>query len=345
MPHGALPLHNRLFRLLKAAGQEFGSDKAGRMGAALSYYTLFAMVPLLFLAVAATIQVLGDSDALDDLVDQAREIAGVSVADPLEQLVDTLQASVTGFAIVGSVLAALSASGIFLQVQGVLNTIFHAPEDRTTGIVAMLIQRGIALLSAVIIAVLVFAPIVAVGAVGLIRDLVQDIPGMPDEVGSLIANLGVPLLSIALLMLVVAATFHLLVRADVTWLAARRGGMFTAVMILLGAFGVGLFIQYAVSGDSSRSALGAFGGLAILLLFFNLMWQIYLFGAEVTKVYADYLAHGDIMAPSQRTEASTKAHLLATTTPYSPASTVDGAKIGVMALIVGLVVGWWLNRD
>ncbi|MPZ51540.1 MAG: hypothetical protein GEU79_02200 [Acidimicrobiia bacterium] len=348
MQHGSLPLRQRLYRLLKNAIEEFGSDKAGRMAAALSYYTMFAMVPILFLAVGITGVVLSGQDVVGDIVEQAREFAGDTIADELGGVLDFVTTNSGSFIGIGALVAAFAASGIFLQTQGVLNAIFHTPEERTAGILSMVIQRGIALVAALLIAVLAFVPLLAVGAVGLIRRLLLEIPGMPVAAGTLLANVGVPLISVVMLMLVIAMTFHALVRVSVPWKAARRGGIFTAALILGGAFIVGLLIQYGlISTDSSgRSALGAFGGIAILLLFFNVMWQIYLFGAEVTKVYADYLEHGDFMTPSQRTEASLKARLLATDSPFAPPPSVgDTARTGVTALLVGLVVGWWLNRD
>lgn len=348
MPYRSLPLHRSFYHLIKAAASEFGEDKAGRMAAALSYYTMFAMVPILFLAVGVTGVVLSGQDVMGDIVEQTREFAGDTIANELGSILSFVTANSGSFIGIGAVVAAFAASGIFLQVQGVLNTIFHTPEEKTSGIMAMVVQRAIALLAAIILAVLAFAPLVGVATVSLIRDLLSDIPGMPSWVGNLIATLGIPLFSVVILVLVVTITFHALVRASISWKAARRGGVFTAVLILLGAFGVGLLFRYGlISTESSgRSALGAFGGIAILLLFFYLMWQIYLFGAEVTKVYADYLDHGDFMTPTQRVKTSTKAHLLTAERPFPPPpSRTETARTGLIAMLFGFLVGWWINRD
>ncbi|MFP3914401.1 MAG: YihY/virulence factor BrkB family protein, partial [Actinomycetota bacterium] len=313
MPDRQLPVYRRLYRILVAAGKEFGTDKATRLAAALSFYTLFSLVPLLFLTVAVVGFVSADSaltgtdcdtvgaadipadprNPLDRMVRQVDEVAGEQVSTQLANL--TCEASgYAGQALgIGIALAAFSASSVFLHVQGVLNYLFHAPEARTSGLVATLIQRGVALVSALLLSILVLAPLVAVAGVSFIQDLI-DVSWLRGLLG-----VAVPLTSLVLMVMVVAATFRLLTRAQVAWQAARRGGFFTALTGLVGAFLVGTYLNVAGTGG----ALGAVGGAAILLFFFNLMWMIYLFGAEVTKVYADFLVHGDILPPSERSQA------------------------------------------
>lgn len=350
VPHSDLPLHKRIFELLKAAGQEFGEDKAGRLAAALSYYTLFSLIPLLFLAVATvgfvssesalvgtdcgvvSVAVIptGSTNPLDRAIKQVSDVAGSQIADQVAQLTCRAADYRSGALIIGIALSAFSASTIFLQMQGVLNHLFHISEERTTGIVNTLVQRGIAIGSAVLLAVLVLVPIVAVAAVNFIQGLVE-VRWLQNVIA-----VGVPLSSLVMLVIVTGLTFQLLTRARISWQAARRGGVFTAVVGLLGAFGVGTYLR----GPGSAGALGALGGLAILLFFFNLMWVIYLFGAEVTKVYADYLAHGDLKRPSERERELEQARWDALTSaqPESPART------GVVAFVIGLVTGWVASR-
>lgn len=346
------PLHKRVYRILVAAGKEFGNDRATRLSAALSFYTLFSLVPLLFITVAVVGMVSADSalmgsscDAVtldvvpadpvhpvDRILRQVDEVAGREVADQLAKL--TCQASdYAGSALsIGAILAAWSASSIFLHVQGVLNVLFHAPEERVHGLTATVIRRGVALVAALVLAVLVLTPLVAVAGVNFIRDLIA--------VAWLRGLLGVviPLTSLVLLVIVVTLTFRLLTRAPIAWQAARRGGLFTALSGLAGAFLVGLYLSRFGGGG----ALGAVGGAAILLFFFNLMWTIYLFGVEVTKVYSDYLAFGDIMPPSERAEAST---FEGGQPPDPDAEKVDSPwRSGVMAFLIGLATGWAAKR-
>lgn len=352
MSHRDLPLHKRIFELLKAAGKEFGEDKASRLAAALSYYTLFSLVPLLFLVVAVVGFVSTDSalvasncevvsvavipdgpdNPLDRAILQVNDVVGSQIADQIARLTCRAAGYRSGALAIGIALAAFSASTVFLQVQGVLNHVFHTPEEKTSGITNTLVQRGIALGSALLLAVLVLVPIVAVASVNFIRDLV-DFPWLQNLIG-----IAVPLTSLLLLVLVTGITFQLLTRAKIPWQAARRGGLFTAISSLLGAFLVGTYLQQV----GTSGALGALGGVAILLFFFNLMWAIYLFGAEVTKVYVDYLHHGDLVQPSEREQELERRRREALARRLDEQE--SPVRSGIVAFVIGLFAGWAAGR-
>jgi membrane protein len=295
MDGSGLPVHKKVFAIVKAAVKEFGVDNAGRKGAALSYYTIFSLVPLLFLVVAIAGFVFADEDLVDDLVADAGEIAGAEVASILESLVVQVKDQAAGALSIGLLLSAFSASAIFQQVQAVLAEIFHVPKDeRRSGVVGWLFKRGVALVSALVLAVLAFTPIVAVAAVGWIAGLVSGVPGL-----EALIRLGVPLASLVVLMGVVGLSFQVLTPVEIPWKAAVRGGVATALVGLVAAWGVGQYLSRAGGGGT----LGVLGGFAVLLIFFNLMWLVFLLGAEVTKTYADYLRYGTIMQPSERSES------------------------------------------
>lgn len=320
-----LPVHKKLFEILKTAAKEFASDQAGRMGAALSYYTIFSLVPLLFLLLAVAGFVFTEPEVVDDLVAGAGDIAGAEVAEILDELLATVTEQRGGALGIGLLLAAWLASGIFQQVQGVLAEIFQVPKDeRHRGPLGWLMRRGVALASALVLAVLAFTPIVAVAAVGWIGSLVEDI-----RVVAAVVPFGVPAASLLVLMAVVALSFQFLTAIDLPWKAALRGGAATAVVGLAAAWGVGVYLSRA----GSTGTLGALGGLAVLLVFFNLMWMVFLLGAEVTKIYADYLTFGDIVAPSKR--AATPTQPVAATA----ARTGQVSNGAALALLVGLALG------
>lgn len=353
------PWYRRLVALVAAAGKEFGHDNSGRMAAALSYYTIFSLVPILFVAVAVTAIVLGpsteelpadcsdvvdqplpvDSDRpLDRLVVQLDEVAGSSVADPVRVLVCTARSNAGASLSIGLLVVAFAASGIFLQVQGVLNRVFHVADEKVKGILGWLYKRTVALISALVLAVLVFTPVLAVGAVQFVARII------PDELRWLraVLGLGVPVISLLLLIGVVALTFQALTAAKIPWRAARRGGAVTAISGLLAAFGVGTYLGRVVPGNVT---FGALGGIAILLFFFNLMWIVYVFGAELTKVYADYLEHGDIRLPHERESGRFSASVEAV--PAAPTEPTPShlARAGIFAFAAGLILGWWKRRD
>lgn len=339
-----LPLWKRVFEILKAAAKEFGEDKAGRLAAALSYYTIFSLVPLLFLVVAIAGFVLDDPAAVEDLLAAAEDVAGEAVAGALGPIVDTVSRQAGAALTIGVLLAAFSASGIFLQVQGVLNAVFHAPDARVEGIKATVVQRLVALVAALALAVLVLVPIGAVGAISWIARLVREL-GLAWLVP--VIGIGVPILALVLLMLVVGLTFKAMTRAELAWAASVRGGAFTALIGLAAAYGVGWYLGRG-SGGEGVNTLAVAGGIAILLFFFNMMWTVYLFGAEVTKVYADYLRHGDVLQPSEREQLrvqESRERLERRAARGRPLRELGvAAETGVAAFLTGLVVGWFRGR-
>ncbi len=284
---------SRLFAMLAAAGKEFIADQCSRLGAALSYYTIFSLVPLLFLAVAIAGYVYGDPDAVQQAVDRATDVAGAEVGDSLESLLATVQEQRSGALSIGIALSAFAAANIFQQVQAVLASVFHVPPGkRREGLIGWIVRRLIGVAGAIGLSLLVVAPIAAVGGV---EWLVGLLPESADAIGVAL-RFAIPLLSVAMLMLVTGVTFQALTAIEIPWRAALRGGATTALLGLTAAFLVGTYLNTA----AATGTLGALGGVALLLFFFSLMWTVYLFGAEVTKVYADFLQYGDIQQPSER---------------------------------------------
>lgn len=321
----------RLVDIFKGAAKEFKKDHALQLGAALSYYTIFSLVPLLFVVVAVAGFVFTDQSVVDDLVERVVDVAGSDVGDTIEDLLETVRDQRGGALSVGILLAAFSASGIFQQVQTVLSVVFGVPEEkRREGAVGWLVKRGIALVSAIGLAIVVFTPIAAVGTIGALTTL---LPDRLDWLGALL-RLVVPLVSVLILMGVVGLTFQVLTPVVIPWKAAVRGGAFTALIGLGAAFLVGEYLARA----GTTSTIGALGGAAILLFFMGLMWTVYLFGAEVTKVYADQLDDDWTGEPSgERTAVRPRGKATSTRRAEPPRSTV-------FAFVVGLVIGLFGKR-
>jgi membrane protein len=339
-----LPWWKRTFEILKAAGKEFGEDNAGRKAAALSYYTIFSLVPLLFIVVAVVgfvsrAQAVSPGQSYtDQLVQYVTDIAGATVGEQIASIVDSVEQQAGSSLSIGIVLAVFSASTIFLQIQGVLGIIFQVPDHKKRkGIVGMLIQRGIGASAVITLAVLALAPIVAVAAVNLV----------PDSWGAVrtVARFLVPVLAVLMLMAIVGLTFQYMTAIVIPWKSAVRGGAATAIIGLVAAYLVGLYL--AGQSGGGVSAMGVLGGAVILLFFFNLMWNVYLLGAEVTKVYGDYLEFGDVVQPSERTARQHQDH--ASVHPISRSqpgadSEEPTAKVGVTAFVLGALFGWLGGR-
>jgi membrane protein len=267
---------------------------------------------------------------VEDVVSRVTDVAGEEVTDTIESLLDTVRAQRGGALSIGLVLAIFSASSVFQQTQAVLSVIFRVPKRRRrTGAVGWLTRRGIGAASAIGIAIAAFTPILAVGAVGAVITLV------PDDLGWLrhLLRFGVPVVSVLVLMAVAGLTFQVLTVVKIPWKAAIRGGVITAILGSAAAAVVGAYLSRA----GSSGTLGALGSVAILLVFFNVMWFVYLFGAEITKVYADYLVEGDVAHPSDREPA-------AAVPPEPHHAPRHEPRPAVASLVAGIAIGWLASR-
>ena len=353
-----LPLWKRAFELLKAAGKEFGKDKCGRMAAAIAYRTVFALAPMLLVVVAVAAIFL--DTPIDDcqlgspscetiqqqLVSEVRVIS-----DPLASTVDDIMsnaadsASTTG--IIGSVLVFFTASSLFFEIQGSLNTIFHAPEAKTKGIVAIVRGRVIGALAVLVLGavlVVLFATNAIVSSAGSLLIGWIDAVGLSGDVLAPLLSYAGPIVTVVLLILLFGLQFQTFTVVKIPWKSAWRGGTVTAIVFAVGALGMGAYFSVrATNGDGVAFSAGGFAGGAVLILFLVfVLAQIYLFGAEFTKVYADYVDHGDIMQPSLREEAG-RPDISAD--EVRAAATRDLiASVGVFAFLAGLVVGWFRRR-
>jgi membrane protein len=351
------PLWKRIFELLKASAEEFGEDNGGRMAAAIAYRTVFALAPLLLVAVSVASLFL-DSPTSDcevtavascKTIQQQLVLEVEKISEPLSEPVDDIMTNAgEGAATSGTVGIAIllfTASSLFLELQRSLNTIFHAPAERTKGILATLRARGIGavavLLLGAILVILFAANAVVSGAGSFLIDVINDV-GLDGEFFAPLVKIAGPLVTVLLLVVVFAVQFQTFTAMRIPWKAAWRGGAVTAIVFAAGAIGIGAYFAFASQGETTFSAGGFAGGAVLILFTVFILAQIYLLGAEFTKVYGGYLTHGDIVSSAIRADRR-KPDI--TADDVRAAATTDLiARVGVFAFVAGLVVGWFRSR-
>ncbi|MGH8871311.1 MAG: YihY/virulence factor BrkB family protein [Acidimicrobiia bacterium] len=314
---------------LAGAAAEFGNDRASRMAAAIAYRTVFAVAPLLMVLVAVLGAFLGSrAEAQLEIRDSIEAVAGREVADIVGSVITSATVSANTTAILGGVLLLWTASGLFLEMQRNLNDIFEAPAERLTGIVAMIRTRGIGFLWTLGLGILL---VVTWGLNAIWRFLGTL---LPDSMASLheVVVILTPLLSLVLLPLVFALIFRTMVAITVAWRAVWVGGLFTSVIFLLAAYGIGVFFQVA----DPTTALGFTGAFVVVLFLAYFLSMVFLFGAEVTKVYADRLAARS--TPAARQPLYGDGQVVVAEPP------AGFPRAAFMAFLAGLLVGWRRSR-
>ncbi len=248
-----------------------------RLGAGLAYYGLFAIVPLLALALSVAGLVVSRADVQSYFTDQLSALLGVDADDVALTLATALDGTgtIAGLGLIGAASLFLTASVLVVAVQDAFNTIWERPVR--SGIRQTVIRRLVA-----------FVVVIGAGAVIIVSFVLNAIAGvlgrvMPDVafVEPLEELFGAAT-SWALLVAVIALLFRYLTDIRVPWLSVLVGAALTAVMLAAGTALVGAYLQrYAAS-----SLVAVTGSVFLLLLWIYYVGQIVLVGVEFTRVLA-----------------------------------------------------------
>lgn len=315
--------------ILSEAADEYGQDRASRMAAAISYRTVFALAPLLMIAVAVLGTFLGSqAEAQQEIIDAIEAVVGEEIARIVgEILTSALDSTGTAY-LIGGVLLLWTASSLFLEMQRDLNDIFDVPQKEVTGIVALIRLRGIGFLWVLGLGFLLIVTWLLNAIWGFVSNL---LPDSLEAIDGLVTVL-TPLASVILLPIVFGLIFQTMTAANVPWRAVWVGGVFTAVVFLLAAYGVGIYFQIA----GATTALGFAGSFVVILFLAYFLSMVFLYGAEVTKVYAVRLEAGTA-PPVSRPLSSDPQVVVA-----EPRAGIPQAAF--LAFLAGLITGWRRSR-
>lgn len=280
----AAPLHKltagEMFALVREAALAFGQDKAPRLAAALSYYAISSIAPLLLFAVAILGFFLSNDQVVQNLFGPDSTLAqnlGQQTAQFLKDLVDNkegIRRSSVWATIIAFVITFMGATGLFVQLQDALNSMWGAdppPPQGVTGIVTSRLKAFVLILGIGLVLLLFLALNTYLSAIA--RELGDSI-GM----GAFAVRLGTFLLSMLLLTPVFAAIYKLLPAIKLEWREVLFGGAVTAVLFTIGQILIGIYLGRAASSSFS----GAAGTLVALLAWIYYSAMIFFFGAELT---------------------------------------------------------------
>ena len=308
-----------VYAVLAAAGRSYGVDRVSRMSAAVAYRTMFALTPLLLIALFTLGLVLGNSqDAQDRVTQVIEELTGPTVSDALEEIVASAVDSSGTAGLVGLALLLWTGSSLFLELQNDLNDIFGVPYEQTAGMFETAKKRLIGFVWSLSFGLVV-------GAVWLLNStwrfleglLPESMAGLHDVVGYL-----TPLVSLILLPFLFGLVFQTLTRAKVAWRAVWWGSFFTSVMFIATSYGVSVYFRL-----SQESVTGLAAALFVILLVAYVLSAVFLIGAEVIKVHDRYLRTGVIAI--HEPEAAPVA-FVSQPPPVMPFSTLIGFAVGLL---------------
>jgi membrane protein len=265
--------------LLKSTWAEWSEDRALRFSAALAYYAVFSLAPLLIIAVSLAGFFFGEKAARGEILQQLSNLVGPSAAVEIQSLIvaSANKPKSTLAAVIGIVTLLIGASGVFAQLKDALNTIW-----------GVRIQPGAALRQFLRDYLLSLGMILAVGFLLIISLLItttvkllrQSVIGFESISG--LATPVTELFSFALMTLLFAVIYKVLPDVKLRWKDVRVGAFVTGLLFAIGKYLIALYL--ASSGISS--SFGAAGALILVLTWIYYSTVIFFFGAEFTKVYS-----------------------------------------------------------
>ena len=272
--------YRRVWTLLKNTAAAWSEDKVPRHGAALAYYTVFSIVPLLIVVIAIIGMIFGREATEGYILDQIANVIGPQSAEALKDMLQRANQPSTG--IVATVTATgtllLGASGVFGQLQDSLNSIWGVQPKEGRGIWGIIKDRFISFSALLGTAFLLLVSLILSAGLAAVGQWFGGWLPVPEGLLHLLEFL----LSYALITGLFAMMFKLLPDARVAWSDVWIGAGLTALLFTVGKFALGLYLGKSDIG----TAYGAAGSLVILLVWVYYSAQIFLFGAEFTQVYA-----------------------------------------------------------
>jgi membrane protein len=280
-----------IWQLLKETGSDWSNDNATRLAAALAYYTVLSLAPLLVLAVSVAGLVFGEEAARGQIASELSAVVGPQAGEGIQTLLAHAKKPEEGVigSIVGGIVLLFGASGVFGELQSSLNAIWEVAPKPGRGIWGFLRQRFFSFSMVLGVAFLLLVSLVLSAALaGLGRMFESSLPG--GEVLWQIVNFVV---SLGVITVLFALLFKVVPDAQVQWKDVRMGAVFTALLFTVGKFGLSLYLGRA----SVASPYGAAGSLIVLVIWVYYAAQILFLGAEFTQVYARH--RGSRIMPSE----------------------------------------------
>jgi membrane protein len=282
----AIDVKQDIVPLLQQTWAEFREDEAGQRGAALSYYAMFSIFPLVLLLVAIIGFVLRSPDnqaAQQQVLDAVARTLSPSISNTLAQALSVVKSQAGGATVVGLITLLLGASGVFQQLDLTMNKIWNVPPKESAGgivnsIMSTLHDRLVAFGMVLALGFLLIVSLALTVVTQALNSVFENIPLIGGVSGAIFGIISTLLLN----TLIVALIFKYLPRTRVQWGDVLAGAALTAIMWEIAKRLLALYM----SRSSYTSAYGLIGSMLVLMTWIYFSSQVLFLGAEFTQVYA-----------------------------------------------------------
>lgn len=273
-----------LWDILKKTGSKWMDDDVPRLAAALAFYSLFSLAPMLIIVVYMAGLIFGEQAARGELIDQIRNTVGEQNAYLIQRTVTGAYNFRSGILATGAAVIAFlfGASSLFVELQNAMDTIWKVEQGTESGVkqffkerlLAFIMLVGIGFLLTLSVFVSTVLSILYKYVGGHVGDLSEYLP---------IYRFGEFIFSFVLVTLLFAMIFKVLPSVRIKWEDVWIGAVITSFLFTLGKFLIGLYLGY----NAAASPFGAAGSLVVFLFWIYYSAQVFFFGAELTQVYSN----------------------------------------------------------
>ena len=293
-----------LLNLFKLTYQDWKEDRASRLAAALAYYTIFSLAPLLVIAIAVA-GFLWQRDAVEaQVMRQIQGLVGVEGATFVAELLKSAGNPAEGIVatIFGVITLLFGALGVFNELHNSLNIIWEVKPDKQEGlwrtVKKAIIDRFLSFTMVLVIGFMLLVSLVISAGLSATQELLGNTFPIP-EIFLQLLNL---VISIGVITILFAMIYKYLPDVEIPWRYVWLGAFVTAILFSLGKMLIGLYL-----GNSAvASSFGAAGSLVLLLVWIYYSAQILFFGAEFTQVYANTYSPTIIFPENEEVNAQAK---------------------------------------
>ncbi|HAN55111.1 MAG TPA: hypothetical protein DCQ77_02385 [Betaproteobacteria bacterium] len=265
-----------LFESIKA----WIDHRASSRGAALAFYTLFSMTPILILAIAIAGYFFGAQAAQGEIIGQIQGLVGPNGAQAVQALLAAARNPLSGLVatLVATVLLLIGATSVFAELKGSLDEMWGVTPSGHSAFIILLKTRFLSFSLVLVLAFLLLISLVISAALAVLERYVGTFWSSSMMALSAVSQI----ISFSVIASLFAVIYKMLPDAPLSWRDVWIGAVFTAALFSLGKYAIGLYL-----GNSGvASGFGAAGSLIALLLWVYYSAQIFFFGAEFTRQYA-----------------------------------------------------------
>ena len=270
-----------IFGLIKAAVDDWREDKATRLAAALAYYTVFSLAPLLVILIAIAGLVFGQESAKGQVTNQIGSLVGQQSAEAIQEMITNTGRARTGIvaSVLGIVALLFGAAGVFGQLQEGLNTVWEVAPKPGRGILGIIKDRFLSLTMVLGVGFLLLVSLVVSAALAVLTKYVGGL--LP--LSALLLEILNFVISFGVITVLFAMIYKILPDVEIGWNDVWIGSAITAFLFVVGKILLGLYL----GRSGVATAYGAAGSLVLILVWVYYSAQILFFGAEFTQVYAN----------------------------------------------------------